>query len=91
MSLKRSNHIPCRTCAGCLGKYPKTEMRRVILSGPGTVQYDPQQTMPGRGTYVCKKEECISLLIRKNGFDRAFRQPIDRKSVNKILEEWQHE
>lgn len=91
MSRQQSHHVPYRTCAGCIGKYPKSEMRRVVLSGPATVQYDPQQILPGRGAYVCKKEECVSLVLHKNGFDRAFRRPIDRHSVDQLVEEWQHE
>lgn len=46
---------PERTCAICRTKKPKTELFRFVVTA-GTLAYDREQTMAGRGVYFCSQQ-----------------------------------
>lgn len=60
-------HVPIRMCAVCRERHPKRELSRYVRpGGKGTPPVpDPDQRIPGRGVYVCSREDC------RKRFDRG--------------------
>jgi predicted RNA-binding protein YlxR (DUF448 family) len=57
---------PLRTCLGCGQKGLKGDLVRIVMVD-GVLTVDAQGRLPGRGAYVCPREGCIELLLKKKG------------------------
>lgn len=77
--------VPLRTCVICRAKLPKPELaRHVCPPPPDTVEGagegarrlvpDADQTMPGRGFYVCADEECLRRFAKYQGWRRKCKE-----------------
>ena len=64
---------PERQCAACREKRPKRELIRLVRDPEGEVIIDIRHRADGRGTYICRSEECIELARKKRGIDRALK------------------
>ena len=64
---------PERQCAACRKKRPKRELIRLVRDPEGEVIIDIRQRADGRGTYICRREECIELARKKRGIDRSLK------------------
>lgn len=64
--------IPMRQCLGCREMKPKKELIRVVRSPEGAVSIDFRGKLPGRGAYVCPREECLKKAARSRALERAF-------------------
>ena len=62
--------IPMRMCVGCREMKPKRELIRVVRSPEGEVSLDPVGKKPGRGAYVCRREECLKRAIKQRQLER---------------------
>ncbi len=55
----KGKHVPLRMCVVCRERKAKGELSRYIRGGKGSHPVsDPDQKLPGRGMYVCDREEC---------------------------------
>lgn len=57
---------PRRTCVGCRTTRAKPDLVRLVVTSAG-VTIDPDQTLPGRGAYVCPDPRCVERLDRTDG------------------------
>jgi uncharacterized protein len=64
--------IPVRTCVGCRGRAPVTELLRVVARD-GELIPDPGRRLPGRGASVHPTPECFRAAVRRRAFPRALR------------------
>ena len=64
--------IPLRQCTGCREMKPKKELIRVVRSPEGEVSLDFKGKLPGRGAYVCPKQECLARARKSRALERAF-------------------
>ena len=64
--------IPMRQCLGCREMLPKKELIRVVRSPEGEVSLDFKGKLPGRGAYVCPKQECLARARKSRALERAF-------------------
>jgi len=64
--------IPVRTCVGCRGRAPVTELLRVVARD-GTLVPDPRRRLPGRGASLHPTPECLHAAERRRAFPRALR------------------
>ena len=71
ISLKKEKHIPKRMCVACREMKEKNELLKVVYK-QGSAVIDESGKLPGRGAYVCKNEDCITLAEKKRGFQRVF-------------------
>ena len=72
--MKSTNHIPLRKCTGCLKMKPKSELIRVVkVPSTKKIVIDRTGKKDGRGTYVCKSEDCIKMAKKSRGFERNFK------------------
>ena len=71
------NPYPMRMCVSCRQSMDKTKLCRIVYIGDGKAIADAKGTMSGRGAYICPKDECIKIAVKKKPFSRAFRTQID--------------
>ena len=69
-------HIPIRTCICCGVKRNKRELIRLVVAPDGVVGRDDRGKGQGRGAYVCRNEDCLSVLKKGKGLSRAFRRKV---------------
>ncbi|MBO4900884.1 MAG: YlxR family protein [Lachnospiraceae bacterium] len=62
---------PERQCTACRIRRPKRELIRLVRDPEGEVIIDIRQRADGRGTYICRSEECIELARKRRGIDRS--------------------
>ncbi len=68
--------IPLRQCVGCREMKPKRELVRVAHSPEGKVSLDRSGKAPGRGAYICPKEECLRKAQKSGALSHAFGVPV---------------
>ncbi|MCC8073689.1 MAG: YlxR family protein [Clostridiales bacterium] len=83
----KTKKIPMRKCIGCGEMFDKRTLVRVVKSPDGTVSLDLTGKKSGRGAYVCKNSDCLSMARKKKAFERAFSMPIDDDVYNNLKEE----
>ena len=50
---------PQRTCVACRTKRDKKDLMRIVLTPEGEIRFDPTGRAAGRGSYLCRNEECL--------------------------------
>jgi len=59
---------PERMCCVCRRRLPKAQLERYVRAGgEGAEAFtpDPRKILPGRGLYVCGREECRERFLRR--------------------------
>lgn len=81
--------LPQRTCIGCNTKKNKKDLIRIVKNKNGEISVDLTGKMEGRGTYICKSEECLNKAIKNKRIARTLEMEIEeciyenlRKSIN---------
>lgn len=74
-----------RTCVGCREEAPKREMLRIARDAGGKVTVDPTGRLPGRGAYVCLKDECILSAQKRDALSRALKVKVDGEIYHELL------
>ena len=73
------NPFPVRMCSGCMKRFSKTELTRIVRTEDGKAIIDREYKLPGRGEYICNNSDCIKKAEKKNWFSRSLKGEIDRK------------
>lgn len=68
--------LPQRTCLGCNEKKDKKDLIRIVKNKNGEIYIDITGKMEGRGTYICKSEECLKKLIKNKRLSKTFEMEI---------------
>ncbi|HOI81000.1 MAG TPA: YlxR family protein [Synergistales bacterium] len=79
-----------RTCAGCGGEFPRTELLRIVRSPDGEIVVDPTGRAPGRGVYLCRKRSCLELARKRKQLSRSLRSQVPDEifvSISALLDE----
>ena len=74
--------IPQRMCVGCQEMRPKKEMTRVVKTPDNSVEIDLTGKRPGRGAYVCPKEECLQKAIKARRLEKALHHVISTEIID---------
>ena len=77
----KTRKVPMRMCVGCREMKPKKELIRVVHSPEGEVSVDLTGRKPGRGAYLCPREECLAKALRQKQLERAFSAPLSAESI----------
>lgn len=64
--------IPQRTCIGCNLKKDKKDLIRIVKNKDGEINVDLTGKMDGRGTYICKSEDCLNKAIKSKRISKSF-------------------
>ena len=78
---------PARTCLGCRRTRNKKDLIRIVRTPEGEIMTDPRQKAPGRGAYLCRKEECLARVIRSGALQRALKQSIPEDVWDQLRKE----
>lgn len=78
---------PERTCVGCRGKGPKSELLRVVSDARGGAILDPSGSAPGRGAYVHREMGCAEAALRTRAFARALRVVLGAEEAVRLRNE----
>lgn len=65
---------PQRTCIACRKTAAAAHLLRFVLDPGNCLLLDLSRTLPGRGSHVCARRECLAKALEKNLFARAFRR-----------------
>ena len=79
--------IPMRQCTGCREMKPKRELIRVVRSPQGEITLDFNGKAPGRGAYVCPKDECLKKALKTKALDRALETQIPEEITARLTQE----
>ncbi|MEW6531966.1 MAG: YlxR family protein [Thermodesulfobacteriota bacterium] len=87
----KRGHVPMRQCVACRVSRPQEDLIRLKVVGDVVVISEKSESVPGRGCYVCPREECIDGALKKGRLERAFRRgrlvPPSREQLLVRLEE----
>ena len=69
---------PVRTCVGCRSTDAKSALLRFAFADdPPRLAPDPGHRLGGRGASVHPRRSCLSEAVRRGGFAKAFRRPVE--------------
>lgn len=77
----KKRHVPIRTCIGCRQKNPAHMMMRLKAVRGTVILAARKDKHPGRGCYICRREECVRAALRERRLARALRQNIADPSL----------
>lgn len=75
-SQERPKHVPERTCIACREKRPKWELVRIVRTPQGGLEIDPRGKKAGRGAYLCKRQECWEIGLKRKRLQYALKSEI---------------
>lgn len=76
-----------RSCIGCRESKEKKELLRIVHTPDGELKPDPGGRLPGRGAYICPREECLKAAFRSGTLSKAFRTEVTKEMLEKLREE----
>jgi predicted RNA-binding protein YlxR (DUF448 family) len=80
--VKRTKHIPQRTCVGCRTILPKRSLIRLVRRPEG-VQIDPTGKLAGRGAYLHDSRACWEKGL-KGPLAHALKIELTREDVERL-------
>ena len=82
---KRPKHVPERTCIACREKRPKWELVRVVRTPQGGVEIDPRGKEAGRGAYLCRRQECWEIGLKRRRLQHALKSEIVSEQCAELM------
>lgn len=77
-------HQPERTCIVCRKKGTKDNFLKIVKNKDGEIHLETNKRLDGRGAYICKSEECVSLAEKKRALNRAFKTEVKTEVYQEI-------
>ena len=72
----KSREAPQRTCIACGAESSKSALVRLVRRADGEVQIDRTGKLSGRGAYVCPKERCLEVALKKDKLEHSLKTHI---------------
>lgn len=69
-------HVQIRTCVGCRGRFPKTDLARFTATPADILVVDRKGKLPGRGAYLCFRKKCLRIALSRKSFHRTLRRQL---------------
>ena len=76
---------PQRMCMVCRERAEKERLLRIVKNKNGDIALDKDGKMPGRGAYLCKKDDCIRQAEKRKALERAFSCKVERSIYEELL------
>ncbi len=71
----------------CRERAEKELLLRIVKNKNGDIALDQDGKMPGRGAYLCKKDECIRQAEKRKALERAFSCKVERSIYEELLDQ----
>ena len=68
-----------RRCLACNEQKDKNELIRIVKPKDEELQIDLTGKKNGRGSYICKNEECLKKVIKSKRLEKSFEIEIEEK------------
>jgi predicted RNA-binding protein YlxR (DUF448 family) len=81
--------VPIRQCIACRKKTEKKTLFRIVRTSENHIHFDPNQTMNGRGVYLCKNAACIQKAQTKDLIGHSFHRTVPDALYVQIAEAFQ--
>ena len=85
--MQKPKKIPMRMCVGCGEHKPKKELVRVVKNKENEIFLDLTGKAAGRGAYVCKSVNCLTICKDKKKLNRAFSHEIPNEVYDSLIKE----
>jgi hypothetical protein len=88
--MMKARRRPIRTCVACRSSDEKSGLVRVVRKPDGGVCIDPTGKQPGRGAYLCRKQECVAAAAKRKGLERALGTAVPAdliEELNRVVQE----
>lgn len=76
--------VPQRMCVGCRAMRNKKELIRIVRTPQGTIELDESGKKSGRGAYICRDSNCLTLAVKGKRLQKALEQEIDAEIIESI-------
>ena len=83
----KTRKIPLRKCIGCMESFPKKELCRIVKNKDNEIFFDTTGKLNGRGTYICKKTECLEKAVKSKRLSKALEAEIPEEVYEAIRAE----
>ncbi|HRY13137.1 MAG TPA: YlxR family protein [Syntrophomonadaceae bacterium] len=78
--------IPQRMCVGCRVMKNKKELIRVVRTPTGEIALDETGKKSGRGAYLCRDSNCLTLAVKGKRLQKALDQEVGSDIIETIRE-----
>ena len=70
----KNKAVPIRQCVGCRERKNKSELIRIVKTPEGDIITDltGKKNGKGKGMYICRNADCLSLVKKKRIFEQSF-------------------
>lgn len=79
--------IPERKCLGCMNSFSKQALIRIVKMKDGEISLDPTGKKAGRGSYICKKTDCLKKAVKAHRLEKSFECTIPEEVLLSLEEE----
>ncbi len=79
--------IPMRQCTGCGERKAKNELIRVVRTPESNIILDFVGKQNGRGAYICKNGDCLSLAVKKKRLENNLGVEIPQEIYERLKKE----
>lgn len=76
--MRRTLHVPLRTCMGCGGRAPQRELVRLAAAADGSLRPVDAAGHRGRSGYLHRHTACWQRFAARSGPVRSLRRPFDK-------------
>ncbi len=80
----RPRRQPQRTCVACRETGNKRALVRIVRTPAGEVAIDATGKLAGRGAYLCARQSCWELALKRKALDRALKVTLDADACERL-------
>ena len=78
-------HIPHRTCVACRQVKPKQGLIRLVRISDGNIEVDISGKRVGRGSYLCRAQECWEMGLKGGRLEHALRTTLTQDNRERLI------
>ena len=78
---------PQRMCVSCRERRDKRDLLRIVLTPEGEIKYDPTGRTAGRGSYLCKNENCVLTELKAHRLSKGLRHNVSDDELQLMAKE----
>lgn len=83
----QNRKVPLRRCVGCGEMKEKRDLIRILKEDENRITLDPTGRKNGRGAYLCRKQDCLTMAVKNRGLERSLKCRIDSAVYQALSEE----
>jgi len=84
--MRRTRHLPQRSCVACRQVRAKGELVRIVRTPQGEMRLDQTGKLAGRGAYLCRDQKCLEQALKQGKLGRALAVPVPAEVMEAVRE-----